>query len=793
MKKFMSTVALTLVAAVVLSLFSFPVFANTTNADGYLLNITFSEDSYALGESVVEKNGWTVSEEMRETDSAVVVADPDDATNRVLKITAPEKGSDAVRIYKLAVQDQPNTGKLYVSYRVKLKPYEKTVTTEPEEGSEGTGSTEVTEERAAWAWNDHFGSLDISNSDGTLVEEGTARFRFDGNSKSADTNTTMAYYAYKADGTSYKVNSSTGKATYVKAVNGSSTTAVGKSSLYNSWANVEEYINFDTNEYYFTITYTDMTGEEIKMTYLSDGNYGYSPLYFDGTTAETIGAFDKMDYINFAVAPKSGTGILYVDDIKVGRFEELTAQLVSDTITPNEELAIQFSNAVDASTVSSADFSVKDANGADVACPVSVRTSGKTVYAKISHLGFDESYTLSVSNANIADVYGQKLSSALDYDFYTDNKIMEIVPVTSVTFDEAGYTVGESVVGINNWTKSSDVSDSDTAKVVTDPDDSTNKVLEIYATAKSDSSSIFKYSFDSDIPDDSALLRVSYRMKMPAKDSSAPYSWKYGAKLGTLNAVNLSTGDKFDLFSNSSFNKNASTLLSHYSSYNSETDKLSQQCPTYDISPEGGWINVVEYIDFSTNMQKIELTKYYGETLGTKALWTTSYAGKPINTETLANKYDVVDAIFFGIDPQSGTGNATEAKLYVDDIEISRVPKYYIVDVDTELSGTTLNMSAKVGRPGYTEAETNSLIFAVMDANTKQLVKAIVKPIDYKSSHTTYIKKNTDTFTSGTKTTSLIEMDYTATAEDISGNVYVKAFLWKDIDTAIPYAVTATK
>ena len=765
MKKFMSTVALTLVAAVVLSLFSFPVFANSTETTVDLVNVTFDEQGYTVGEEVQGNNGWTRNWAGK-YGTAVVATDPTDSNNKVLKLTTEAgityvdgngvtKNLTTAPLYTLGITDNSSLKKLNVSYRIKMIPYDNA----------------KTPTRASWGWKENFGSLNLSDVDGEAAAlSSTARFMFNGNDGSSNNNTTLNYYQYKNDGSQYSTS-------LIPAYS----LGYDKTSIYNSWALVNEYIDLETNEYKFTITYLD-DNKNVVTKYVSPST---NTLYFQGTKSTTIDAYDKVTGINFGILPVAGTGILIVDDIRVTKYADFTANLVSDTVTPNKELAIQFSNTVDASTVSAADFVVLDAEGTDVTSshPISVRTDGKTVYAKIAHLAFDKSYKLTVSNANISDIYDQKLSQALEYDLYTDSKIMDIVPVASVTFDEEGYNVGESVINVNNWTRSLKKSNDDTAKVVTDPDDSSNKVLEIYATAKSDASSTFKYSFNDDIPDDNALLRVSYRMKMPDASTDAPYKWEYAAKLGTLNAVNVSSNAEYATFSHNSFNNNAYSLISHY--YN---ESLSQQCPTYDISPVGGWIEVVKYIDFSTNKQRIEFTKYYGDTLGLRELWTTSYAGKP------ANKYDVVNGIFFSIDPRTATGYATEARLYVDDIEISRVPKHYIVDVDTQLSGTTLNMSAKVGRPGYIAAETNSLIFAVMDADTNKLVKAVVKPVDYKTTYTSYTKGSGTTFVSNpSRSAYLLEADYTATAEDITGNVYVKAFLWKDISDPVPYAASVTK
>lgn len=752
MKKIMKTVALTVVAAIILSLFSISAFASGSEATVELANVTFEEDGYQID----AEHKWSKNWAAQYGGNAEVAADPTDASNKVLKITTvagiKDINGDAITtapLYTLGITDNSSVKKLNISYRIKMVPYE-------------TGETSA---RAKWMWSDNFGSVNLSGVAGgeDAVLSGTAKFMFDGNNSNSDTYTTLRYYQYDKDGN--RSNS------LVPAYNKD----YAKNSIYNSWALVNEYLDLETNKYKFTITYADA---EYKSP---------DTLYFDRkATNGKIGTYDRITGINFGILPYEGTGILLVDDIKITKVADLTANLLSDKVTPNSELAIRFSNVIDASTVSAADFTVADSSGSDVTSthPVSVRTSGNTIYVKIGSLAFGENYKLTVSNANISDIYVQKLETPLEFNIHTDSRIVNYLPIASVDFEDESYVIGESVAGKNNWSKSLSMSADDTAIVATDPDDSSNKVLKIYATAKSTASSTFQYSFDNDIKDDSALLRVSYRMKMPEAAAAAPYKWDYSARLGTLNAVNQVKNESWNSFSHISFNAHDKSLLSHYIN----TD-LKQQNPEFDITPVGGWIDVTKYIDFSDNTQKIELTKYYGNTLGKKTLWSASYAGKAV-TDDGKNKYDVANAILFSIDPRSKDGYATEATLYVDDIEISRVPKYYIADAGMSLNEGKLSVSAKIGRPGFAKTDidnSNSIIFAVINSDTDELVKAIVKSVDYKINYTSYTKgSGTDFVTNPKATAKLIETDITAEAENITGNVYVKAMLWKDFSTIYP-------
>lgn len=756
MKKIMKTVALTVVAAIILSLFSISAFASGSEATVELANVTFEEDGYQID----QEHKWSKNWAAQYGGNAEVAADPTNASNKVLKITteAGIKYNDGDKIiplttaplYTLGITDNSSVKKLNISYRIKMVPYE-------------TGETSA---KASWKWSDNFGSVNLSGvAEGEdAVLSGTARFMFDGNDSSLDTATTLRYYQYDKDGNRSK--------SLVPAVVGG---GYDKSSIYNSWALVNEYLDLETNKYKFTITYAEAKYES------PDG------LYFDRKLANgKIGTYDKITGINFGILPSKGTGILLVDDIKITKVADLTANLLSDKVTPNSELAIKFSNVIDASTVSAADFTVADSSGSDVTSthPVSVRTSGNTIYVKIGSLAFGENYKLTVSNANISDIYVQKLAVPLEFDIHTDSRIVNYLPIASVDFEDESYVIGESVAGKNNWSKSLSMSADDTAVVATDPDDSSNKVLKIYATAKKTASSTFQYSFDNDIKDDSALLRVSYRMKMPEAAADAPYRWGYSARLGTLNAVNQTTNTSWNSFSHISFNAHGKSLLSHY-----VNASLGQQNPEFDITPVGGWIDVTKYIDFSDNTQKIELTKYYGNTLGKKTLWSASYAGRAV-TDDGTNKYDVANAILFSIDPQAGEKCATGATLYVDNIEISRVPKYYIADAGMSLNEGKLSVSAKIGRPGFAKTDidnSNSIIFAVINSDTGELVKAIVKSVDYKTNYTSYTKgSGTEFVTNPNATAKLIETDITAEAENITGNVYVKAMLWKDFSTIYP-------
>ena len=754
MKKIMKTVALTVVAAIILSLFSISAFASGSEATVELANVTFEEDGYQID----AEHKWSKNWVAQYGGNAEVAADPTDASNKVLKITTvagiKDINGDAITtapLYTLGITDNSSVKKLNISYRIKMVPYE-------------TGETSA---RAKWMWSDNFGSVNLSGVAGgeDAVLSGTAKFMFDGNNSNSDTYTTLRYYQYDKDGN--RSNS------LVPAYNKD----YAKNSIYNSWALVNEYLDLETNKYKFTITYADA---EYKSP---------DTLYFDRkATNGKIGTYDRITGINFGILPSEGTGILLVDDIKITKVADLTANLLSDKVTPNSELAIKFSNVIDASTVSAEDFTVADSSGSDVTSthPVSVRTSGNTIYVKIGSLAFGENYKLTVSNTNISDIYVQKLETPLEFNIHTDSRIVNYLPIASVDFEDESYVIGESVAGKNNWSKSLNKSNDDTAIVVTDPDDASNKVLKIYATAKKSASSTFKYSFDNDIKDDSALLRVSYRMKMPEAAADAPYMWGYSARLGSLNAVNQSKKNTWDSFSLISFNANTYSLLSHYAKVN---PKLAQECPENDITPVGGWIDVTKYIDFSNNTQKIELTKYYGNTLGKKTLWSTSYAGNVVTNDG-TNKYDVANAILFSIDPQAKDGYATEATLYVDDIEISRVPKYYIADAGMSLNEGKLSVSAKIGRPGFAKTDidnSNSIIFAVINSDTGELVKAIVKSVDYKINYTSYTKGSGTNFEPNPNATAkLIETDITAEAENITGNVYVKAMLWKDFSTIYP-------
>ena len=190
MKKIMKTVALTVAAAIILSLFSISAFASGSEATVELANVTFEEDGYQID----QEHKWSKNWAAQYGGNAEVAADPTNASNKVLKITTEagiKDNNDAAittaPLYTLGITDNSSVKKLNISYRIKMVPYE-------------TGETSA---KASWKWSDNFGSLDISNSDGTLKRDNTARFIFNGNNGNSDSSTTLNYYAFKDDGTKF--------------------------------------------------------------------------------------------------------------------------------------------------------------------------------------------------------------------------------------------------------------------------------------------------------------------------------------------------------------------------------------------------------------------------------------------------------------------------------------------------------------------------------------------------------------------------------------------------------------
>lgn len=645
-------------------------------------SITFSEGEYTEGASVVGENGWSVANTVREGDSAVVTADPDDAENMVLKITTPAKtAAAATPLYKLAVDDIPNTGILNVSYRIKLKPYET--------------------DRAKWAWSDNFGSLDISNSDGTLKRDNTARFIFNGNNGNSDSSTTLNYYAFKDDGTKF-TNS------LIKTSVPDTYAQVAKTTLYNSWAKVDKHINFDTNEYHFTITYTDMDGTVKAVYTMGTEGTAYSPMYFDGTNPATIGAYEKVNFINFGISPVSDTGVLYVDDIVVSRgYPDCVVAANAGRLGTTSEISLEFSNEVVTSELQEA-VSIVNSDKSEVlgaVCTVTAASSTSAVVS-ISGLDYGTSYTLVLDNS-FHDIYGQTMPQPFEYDFTTvteedENSVMK------VDFEnETLYPLNSSIEKSSQWT--ANLRPLDKATVITDPYNPDNKVLaiEVDNTNLSSASAVELNLGDTPV---GGKVQVTYKLRLKDETPFVRY-WK--DRFGVLWAV-MPDGSQ-NTAAPITFNQSTDKFTYNGYSYSGGTYSLSNKV----LGNLENWMQITQRLNLSNVKIKLDaaVLDNYKTPISSSRF---GYDGTLYYKNNSNAKFTKVSKLQFSLAPPSVTDNPKfeenaaalgKSILYIDDIEVVNIPsltvtpEFDIANVNPEET-LCVNFSNAVSEEGLEKAFT---------------------------------------------------------------------------------------
>ena len=645
-------------------------------------NVTFSETGYTEGESVVGTNGWSVVNTVRENDSAVVEVDPDDAENMVLKITTPAKtGTAATPLYKLAVTDMPDTGILNVSYRIKLKPYET--------------------DRAKWAWSDNFGSLDISNSDGTVTKANTACFIFNGNNGNSDSNTTLNYYAFKNDGTKFT-------SSLIKTSVPDTYAQVAKTTLYNSWAKIDKHINFDTNEYYFSITYTGMDGEVKAVYTMGTEGTTYSPMYFDGTNSTKIGAYEKMDCINFGISPVTDVGVLYVDDIVISRgYPDCTVTATPGRLGTTAEISLEFSNGVNTDELQNA-VSVLYSNGDEVegaVCTVTPVSSTKATVS-ITGLDYETSYALVLDNS-FYDVYEQLMPDPFVYDFTTVTEAEENA-IMSVDFeDETLYPLNSSLEDSSDWTVS--LRSVDKATIVTDPYDPDNKVLAVETdnTNLTSKSTIALKLNDTPV---GGKVQVTYKLKLV---DETPFTRYWKDNFGVLYGI-TADGSSTSAVS-ATFNQSKDKFTYNGYSYSGGTFSLSNKV----LGNLDKWMQVTQRLNLTNIKVKIDATTMdnYKTPISNNQF---GYDGSLYYKNNTNAKFTKVSKLQFSLAPPSSSDNAKfeetastlgKSVLYIDDIQVVNIPSltatptFDVENVDPE-SPLCINFSNAVSEENFAKAFT---------------------------------------------------------------------------------------
>lgn len=345
-----------------------------------LANITFEEEVYVVGEDINGKEKWTV--EQRESDSAKVVFDPDNSSNKVLAVTIDNTNAESFTTdyfgAKLNFADNSANGTISISYKMKTK------------NSDG-----VTVSRP---WQDRVGFVNFGLEAGGeytgmhLMGGGTSNYMYSS--------------LIEKSGDAY-----------------SDKTWLAGESL-DKWLKITYILNPKDYSVKVTAEQLGKTGNEEATTnsFGADGSSVYiNALTNDASKNTTI---KKVNNILFSIAAagSSGKSTLYIDDISVKILPFLTAEAKFDTLAANAEapLEIAFNNKITSNLEDA--VSICEKSGAAFPGKVSAELSqdGKTAkFTAEGDLKFDTEYVLKLDSAKIKDEYDGTLQNDFEVSFKT--------------------------------------------------------------------------------------------------------------------------------------------------------------------------------------------------------------------------------------------------------------------------------------------------------------------------------------------------------------------------------------
>lgn len=345
-----------------------------------LANITFEEDVYAVGEDINGKEKWTV--EQRESDSAKVVFDPDNSSNKVLAVTIDNTNAENFTTdyfgAKLNFADNSANGTISISYKMKTK------------NSDG-----VTVSRP---WRDRVGFVNFGLESGG---EYTGMHLMGG-----DSSNYMYSSLIEKSGDAY-----------------SDKTWLAGESL-DKWLKITYLLNPKDYSVKVTAEQLGKTGNE-EPTANSFGTDG-SSVYINALTndASKNTTIKKVNNILFSIGASgsSGKSTLYIDDISIKILPFLTAEAKFDTLAANAEapLEIAFNNKITSNLEDA--VSICEKSGAAFPGKISAELSqdGKTAkFTAEGDLKFDTEYVLKLDSAKIKDEYDGTLQNDFEVSFKT--------------------------------------------------------------------------------------------------------------------------------------------------------------------------------------------------------------------------------------------------------------------------------------------------------------------------------------------------------------------------------------